>query len=89
MVITQSTIQSLDGIYCWSLDLDAGGNMQFLLLCCYIRQVRTLLRAVTEKSQEEAKIPLQIHSQLPWPHPAKNPEEGNMNEIIWGILIEE
>lgn len=86
MVITQSTIQSLDGIYCWSLGLEAGGNMQSLLLCHYKRQVRTLLAVVPEKSQEEAKI-LQIHNQLPWTHPTKGPEGGNMNETILGILI--
>lgn len=32
MVITQSTIQPLDGIYCWSLGLDAGGNVQFFFI---------------------------------------------------------
>jgi hypothetical protein len=90
MVIISSTIQSLDGIFHWSLGLGAGGNMQFLLLCWYKRQVRSLLTAVTEKSPDKIKIPLQkIYNQLPWTHTAKTPEEGNMNEIIWGILIQE
>ena len=87
-VIMWSTIQSLGGIYYWSLGLDAGGNMQLLWLCWYIRQVRTLIKAVAEKSQDKAKILLQIHNQLPWLHSAKNPEDGNMNEIICGILVE-